>query len=382
MQQSLLPTGRVTYLPMSNVRADGQIESLLSGKVSAVNVRKKTVDATHFSPNVPSTHAPKYQVAHDVRLAPPNGLTQLWQSTSERPAHFCIVGAGKTGMDVGVWLLSNGVAPESISWVMPRDSWVVNRVTTQPGAEFFMQTIGGQAKQFEVLAQATSADSFFEQLEAAGQMLRIDRNQRPTMFHLATMSEGELALLRTIQQVIRKGRVQEIHATGLTLAQGGVPMPENTLYIDCSASAVEIRKSQPIFQATRIVPQLVRAPLISFSSALIAYVESHYESDEEKNKLCQVVPFPHDMATYPATCLGNMMNQMQWGQDKQLRSWMHESRLDGFGKLATSVAAADHEKIAVLTHLKTFGPAAAVNAQKLMAQARVQAWVSTDNQTS
>ncbi|NJS37203.1 MAG: NAD(P)-binding protein, partial [Brachymonas sp.] len=366
MQQSLLPSGRVTYLPMSNVRPDGQIESLLSGKTTAITVRKKVVDATHFSPNVPSTHAPKYRVATSIQLIPPNGLTQLWQS-AERPSHFCIVGAGKTGMDVGVWLLSNGVAPEAISWVMPRDSWLVNRVTTQPGEEFLCSPSAAQAKQLEALASATNVDDFFERLEAAGQMLRIDESVRPTMFHIATMSEGEVQLLRQIKQVIRKGRVQEITATGLTLDQGTVSMPENTLYINCSASAVEYKKSQPIFQSGKIVPQLVRAPLVSFSASLIAYVEAHYASDEQKNQLCHPVPFPHQMQGYIATCLFNMMNQMSWGQDKALRNWMRESRLDGFGKLVASVDPSDQEKIAVLMQLKNLGPAAAANAQKLMA---------------
>ena len=373
MQQRLLPSGRVRYMPMSNYTQDGnglgQIESLLSGQTTPITLRKKLVDATHFSPNVPSTHTPKYRVASGVHLIPPNGLAHLWQAP-ERPQHFCIIGAGKTGMDVGVWLLSHGVAPDAISWVMPRDSWVVNRVTTQPGVEFFMQSIGGQAKQLEALSQATSADDFFDRLEAAGQMLRIDPKVRPSMFHIATMSEGEVALLRQITQVIRKGRVQEINASGLLLDQGHVPMPTNTLYIDCSASAVEYKKSQPIFQSKKIVPQLVRAPLISFSASLIAYVEAHYDTDEQKNKLCYPVPFPHQMQGYIATCLFNMMNQMNWGQDKVLRAWMRSNRLDGFGKLTAGVDPEDLEKSAVLAQLKNLGPVAAANAQKLLAAAR------------
>lgn len=60
-----------------------------------------------------------------------------------------IVGAGKTAMDVGVWLLNCGANPDAIRWVMPRDSWLVNRLNTQPGAEFFETTIGGQADQMD-----------------------------------------------------------------------------------------------------------------------------------------------------------------------------------------------------------------------------------------
>ena len=91
-----------------------------------------------------------------VRLVPPNALVQLWHSPAPRPTQFVIVGAGKTAMDVGVWLLNSGAPAEAIQWVMPRDSWLINRATTQPGMEFFHQSIGGQAAQMEALAFATS----------------------------------------------------------------------------------------------------------------------------------------------------------------------------------------------------------------------------------
>jgi hypothetical protein len=60
---------------------------------------------------------------------------------------------------------------------------------------------------------------------------------RPSMFHFATTSTGEIESLRRITQVIRQGRVRAIDAQGLTLAQGRFEMPAlDTLYIDCTAS--------------------------------------------------------------------------------------------------------------------------------------------------
>ena len=54
MNQRLLPSGRVSYHPMSNYLGDdkfgsqlgGQFESILSGEKTQVTVRKKVVDAT------------------------------------------------------------------------------------------------------------------------------------------------------------------------------------------------------------------------------------------------------------------------------------------------------------------------------------------------
>lgn len=370
MHQSLLPSGRVRYLPMSNYSGiqDGvaSVQSILSGQETKITVRKKLVDATYFTPQVPATTPPKFKVAEAVRLVTPTQLTNIWQS-QERPSNFCILGAGKTAMDAAVWLLSCGAAPESIHWVMPRDSWLINRITTQPGVEFFAHSIGGVAKQMKAIAQATSVDDLFERLEASGQMLRIDRSQTPRMFHYATMSEGEVELLRQIKQVIRKGRVQAIEKEALVLAEGREPMPQDTLYINCTASGVEPRPNELIFQSGRIVPQLVRAPLVTFSAAVCAYVEVHYDDDALKNKICAVVPFPRDISGYVTASIANMVNQVSWSQNKKLRAWMTNSRLDGFSKMTASIEEDDHEKIAILMELRANGMAAMENVKKLMA---------------
>lgn len=377
MNQHLLPNGRVSYHPMSNYvgydEAAGvhRFESILSGAVTHVQVRKKLVDANYHGPTVPATHTPKFKIAEGVQVVTPNALTQLWQAknSANRPTRFCILGAGKTAMDACIWLLNHGAAPDSISWVMPRDSWLVNRTTTQPGEEFFNHSIGGQATQMDCFATATSVDDLFLRLEAGDQMLRIYPDHTPSMFHFATVSKGEIAILQRIENVIRLGRVQALEPSNLVLDQGNVAVEAGTLYIDCTASAVEPRAMPPIFSGNKIVLQLVRAPLPTFSAALIAYVEAHYNDEALKNKLCGNVPFPHTLADYPRTMMANMMNQMHWGQDKVLRSWMRESRLDGFGKLMTSVDPGDTEKTAIMAKLRTAAMAAMANMPKLLATA-------------
>jgi hypothetical protein len=370
MNHRLLPSGRVSYHPMCNHLGDGRFESLLSGQRTQVSIRKKVVDATYHSPSVPSTHTPRFEVAAGVRLVPPNALPTLWHAQHQGglPHRFVIVGAGKTAMDAAVWLINAGAPPESIQWVVPRDSWLVNRITTQPGAEFFNEAIGGQADQMQAFAEATSTDDLFLRLEACGAVLRIHRDQTPTMFHLATIAPGEAEVLRRITHVIRLGRVQRLAADHMLLERGRVPVDADTLFIDCTASAVEPRPLQPIFQDHRIVLQLVRLPQPAFSAALVAYVEAHYDDDAQKNRLCGTVPFPHTLADYPRAMLANMGNQFQWGQDKVLRSWIRDSRLDGFGKLMTGVDPQDAEKQAILARLKEQAKAAIANLPRLIAR--------------
>ena len=354
MNDRLLASGRVAYHPMCNWLGDGEFESTLSGERTRVTVRRKVVDASYLSPSVPSTHAPRFAVEPGVRFVPPNALPELWSDGAERgrPRRVVVVGAGKTAMDVIVWLIHAGASPDAIQWVMPRDSWLINRITTQPGPEFFKEAIGGQADQMEAFALATSTEDLFLRLEACGNLLRIDRDRMPTLFHLATISPGEVELLRGIRHVIRLGRVRRLAADHMQLDQGRVAVEPDTLFVDCTASAVEPRPLKPIFQGDRIVLQMVRLPQPAFSAALIAYVEAHHGTEAEKNRLCATVPFPHALDDYALAMAANMRNQYQWGQDKALRQWVRDSRLDGFGKLMSGVDPQDADKQAILVRYR------------------------------
>lgn len=373
VHQKLLPSGRVDYHPMCDYRGDyagdHRFVSFLSGDETQVKVRRKVVDATYYGTTVPSTHTLKFSVAEGVRLVAPNALPQLWQAQQARPSRFVIVGAGKTAMDVGVWLLNCGADPASIQWIMPRDSWLLNRLNTQPGHEFFHASIGGQVNQMEALAECPTADALFERLESHGQMLRIYPDHRPTMFHYATISEGEVAVLRRITQVIRLGRVRALQADRVVLEHGEMPVAPGTLFIDCTATAVERRPVQPIFQRGKLVLQLVRIPQPAFSAAMVAYVEAHYADDAQKNQLCTTIPFPDGIDTFARSTLIGMGNQVRWAQEPALRDWIRSSRLDGFGKVMAGIDPADTGKLAVLGRMKAAAKAVMAAAPRWMAAA-------------
>jgi hypothetical protein len=366
MNQRLLASGRVSYFPMSNYLGDGRVMSLLSGKESQFQIRKKTVDATYFGTTVPSTHKPQFAVAEGVDFVPLNELPHLWKRSQGMPKHYVIIGAGKTGMDAACWLLASGAEPDSISWIMPRDSWLLNRSKTQPGLDFFDETIAGQADVMEACALATDVDDLFDRLEACGVMIRIDPNVRPTIHRYATVSTGEVAQLARIKQVIRKGRVTSISPTTMVLEGGEERFGEGSLFIDCSASAVEDRPSVPVYQGDLIVPQMIRIPQPAFSAALAAYVEANYEDDATKNGLCGSIPLPRTLDLYPRAVLGNMMNQLAWSREPKLRDWIRESRLDGFGKVIAAVDPTDLAKMLVLKKFRSFAMPAAANLTKLI----------------
>jgi len=367
MNHRLIESGRVRYFPLSDYLGDGTFESLLSGVRTRVHVRRRIVDASYLGPSVPALHTPRYARAAGVRLVAPNALPGLWHGAPQRPAaqRYVVIGAGKTAMDTCIWLLQSGADADAIQWVVPRDAWLINRATTQTGPEFFDESIGGQAAQMQACAEAASVDDLFLRLEACGAMLRIDPDRTPSMFHYATLSLAERDVLRRIVHVIRLGRVRALEPSRIELDGGSVPVAPDTLFIDCTASAVDFRPIVPVFQSDRIVLQIVRLPQPAFSAALTAYVEAHGGDDAQKNRLCNPVPFPHTLAEYPASLLANMRNQFVWSQDKTLRDWIRASRLDGFGRLMASAAKDDAAKQATLARYKEQAGAAMANLPRL-----------------
>jgi hypothetical protein len=364
----LLPSGRVDHRPSTEHETTPEgghrLRDLRTGTTTEVRVRRKVVDAAYGSPSIPSTHRPRFTVADGVHLVPPNALPDLPATTTRRTV---VLGGGKTAMDTCTWLVQGGVDPDSITWVVPRGSWLINRVTTQPGPEFFHDSIGGQAAQLEAFATATGTQDLFDRLERCGALTRIDRGRRPAMFHLATVAPGEVEVLRRVHDVVRLGRVRALHPDRMELEGGTVPLAPGTVVVDCTASAVERRPVQPVFQGDRLVLQLVRLPQPAFSAALIAWVEAHHGDDDTGNRLCGTVPFPHDLDDYPATMLATMRNQSQWGQDPELRRWIRASRLDGFGELVARADRDDPRQLDVLTRLRQHAPAAVANLTRLVA---------------
>ncbi len=333
MQQHFLPSGRVQYAPLSEVdvstlRVDSKIvavQSLVTGDVTEVTVNKRVVNASYMNVSVPSQRPPKYAVADGVRFGPVNALASL-----DAPADgYVVVGAGKTGADACLFLLANGVDPEAIQWITPRDSWFLDRRLIQPG-EFREVTAKAFIDQFRHVAESDSMADVFSRLEADGLLLRLDPNVEPTMYRCSTITQGELEQLQRIRNVIRLGRVQRIDTNEIVLDEGILPTTANTFHVDCTADGLERRAARPVFEERLMTLQTVRHCQQVFSAAFIAHVEAAYDNDERKNLLCGVVPHPDSATDWVRTALGNSQNSANWNADPELQAWLAGARLDGF----------------------------------------------------
>jgi hypothetical protein len=365
LRHRLLPSGRVRFFPMSEVSDDGVITSLLSGAQQRVAARR-FVDATHSRMQVPSMVPPSYSIGADVACVPLNELPRVAAQFDE----FVVIGAGKTGMDACIWLLGNGADPDHIRWIVPRDSWVLDRGNVQPGDEFFAALCKSIADQVECAALATSIDDLFVRLEAAGELRRIDPDVTPEAYHCAILSNGELAQLRRIRNVVRLGRVTAIDRAEIVLDRGTIPTSPTCLHIDCSAAGIPGHPSQPVFSGDRITLQWIRTCQPTFSAAMIGFVEANFADDDVKNHICTPIAPPTVPLDWLRMMHTELANRANWAEFPEIDTWASTARLDPFTKYARRLLGVDAEATAHLQrYITNVGPAAA-NIVDLLADAQ------------
>jgi NAD(P)-binding Rossmann-like domain len=333
MQQHLLPSGRVTWLPLHDVDEEGVATSLVNGHRQRLVARRRWVDATQADTQVPATHGPRFEVAAGVTCLTPTELTQWHQPA----AGHVIVGGGKTAMDTALWLLGQGVDPDTITWIRPRESWLLNRANVQPTQAFARQTMTALVAEMEAARDATSLPDLFDRLEAARLLQRIDQSVVPTMYRCAIVSNAELTQLRRIKHVVRKGRVQAIKIDRVVLDHGEIYTTTRHVHIHCSSSGLPRGSLQPVFQGQRIVPQYVRRCSPSFSAAFIAHLEATIEDDDTKNMLSQPVLVPEVPLDWLRMHLQTAQNQAVWSQRSELQLWLQRSRLEAYSNLFTYI---------------------------------------------
>ena len=327
LEEQLLPSGRVRFFGMSDcvsaARGEHRFVSRLTGDATTVRVRRRVVDARYLEPSIPATHVPSFDAEPGVRLVPVNDLVRL-----DGPASgFTVIGAGKTAIDACLWLLEAGVPPEAIRWIRPRDAWLLDRACQQP-LDLVPRLIEGVSLYLEAAAQADDVSDLFRRLEACGQLLRLDPEIEPTMYRCATVSEAELVHLRSIENVVRLGRVTHIGPDQIELAAGSIPAGRGHVYVDCSAAGLRIEPGRPVFADGQITLQQIRACQPVFSAALAGYVEAARDDDAVKNGLCPANPYPDTALDWiPVTCIAQRA-EMAWVADAELSSWMQRSRLN------------------------------------------------------
>ena len=89
------------------------------------------------------------------------------------------MGGGKTGIDTCLWLLRNGIAPEQLTWIVPRDAWLLDRANIQPGPEFADRLRAAFGARIEAITAATSVEDLFVRAEYVGTLMRLHSDESP-----------------------------------------------------------------------------------------------------------------------------------------------------------------------------------------------------------
>ena len=325
LHRRFLGSGRVTFLGGSEYHTDGS-SHLVTSRVSGETVRGRRATPGR------RRHLP---VADDPRDDTPavrcrRRRPRRRRSTSSprlaaAPSSYVIVGSGKTATDGIVWLLANGVPPDRIVWVRPRDPWMLNRAVVQPDP---VVALGLAADTMAAAADAESLDDLFLRLEAAGVMLRIDRDVIPTMAKTPTLGAWELDLLRTIENVVRLGHIKHVTRREIVLDDGSVPLAPGSLVVHCAASGLQYPPLVPVWGPDKIRLQTIRAGFPCFCAALAGYVEATRDDDRERNRLCPPNTLPDSPADWARMQVRGTVAARSYGAEPDIAAWANGCALN------------------------------------------------------
>jgi hypothetical protein len=324
LQDRFLGTGRVDFLSGSEHRTEGSsqlVTSRVTGETVEVEVRRRVVDARYLAPTIPATTPPPFAVSDDVAMVPVNDLARL----DEAPGRYVIVGAGKTATDAIVWLLSNGVVPDRIDWVRPRDPWMLDRAVVQPDPVVARDL---STATMAAAAEATSLDEMFLRLEAVGALLRVDPDVVPTMAKTPTLGRWELDLLRSVEHVVRLGHIRHVSASEIVLTDGVVPLAPRSLIVHCAASGLQYPPMVPIWGPDRIRLQTVRPGFPCFNAALVGYVEATRDDDRERNRLCPPNTLPDNPRNWALMQAIGTAASRTFGAEPDIAAWSNSCALN------------------------------------------------------
>ncbi|MDP9183503.1 MAG: hypothetical protein M3P04_12100 [Actinomycetota bacterium] len=326
--------------------------SLTTGETTTVRARR-FVDATYVESEIPSRHTPAYGVEEGVRLVPPNDLPDL----TDAPA-YTVMGAGKTAMDTCGWLVEQGVDPDRVRWVKPRESWLFARAYMQP-LELVSAYMQMQAHWVRAAAEASDGHDFAHQLAAEGVLVRVDSDVEADMFRGATIGEVELQALRSLENVVRLGKVRSIGTQRLVLDGGEVPARPGEVYVDCTARGLQDTEHRPVFEPGRINLEYVTIGITPYSAATVAAVEATREDDAEKNRLCPPLHWSGRTADVLQLAYAGMMGITARLGEADLAAWSESCRLNPAAGAMSK--AADPEISAAMTMMITYMGAAMEN---------------------
>ena len=155
----------------------------------------------------------------------------------------------------------------------------------------------------------------------------------------------------------------------MQLERGEQPCHPETLYVDCTARAIEYESqddaARSVFQDALVRLHMIRLYQPTFSAALIGHIEATLDDDTAKRQLCQPTHMTDTVEDYLRVMAVTMRNQAAWNALPDLRGWIRACRLDWFGQTMAQVAKDETPRREVLARLAAATGPALENLQRL-----------------
>lgn len=312
LAERMTGAGRVELFTGCDYVGDRTFVSRETGRRREVPAGCRVVDARYLAPDIPAELPPRFAV-EGAQVVPVNELP-----SSEGHSQHVVVGSGKTATDAIVWLLRHGTDPDAICWVRPREPWMLDRAKIQPDPVVYL---GMVADLMAAAGAASSLPGLFGALEDAGIMMRLDPTLTPTMAKAPTLGRWELELLRSVEHVVRFGRVRAARRGRLDLEDGSVDVSDDALVVNCAADGLKNPPRVPVWQPEVITLQPVRAGFPCFGAALIGYVEATRGDDAEKNRLCPPSSFGNSLAQWAEMNVLGFRASAAFGAEPDVKAW-------------------------------------------------------------
>ncbi len=317
LAERMVGPGRVELVTSADHLGGRSFVSHDTGEQYDVPEHCRVVDARYLAPEIPAETTPRFAVGEGARVVPVNDLV-VEQSS---PSQYVVVGSGKTATDACVWLLGNGVDPDAICWVRPREPWMLNRALIQPDPEVYLAMV---ADLVQAAGSATSLDALFLRLEELGIMLRIDRTRTPTMAKTPTLGVWELELpaldrgRRTPRAPgVRGARPADVRRR---LGRGGRRRARRQLRRRRSeeptpGADLAARRHHPAGGPGRLPLPRRRPGRLRRGDAP--------GGDDEKNRLCPPSSFGNSLADWARMNVLGMRNAASFGSAPDVKEWVN-----------------------------------------------------------
>jgi hypothetical protein len=141
---------------------------------------------------------------------------------------------------------------------------------------------------------------------------------------------AELEHARRVGDVVRLGRATSIEYRRLVLERVERAAPPDTLYVDCTASALAkiVGVTRPVFEPGHIALQMIRLCQPTFSTALIGHIEVTVTDADDKQRLTGAVPMPDTVVDWAHSMVVSLTNECAWARHMDVRLWLANCRLN------------------------------------------------------